>query len=132
MPGLDLLSEDGHDAIGVLLEEGLAKVGGVDGLEDLRTERTDVVEVYVWLSVSRTDPPNAVFIHISRVWTALGCIALEANFWPANLGARAIARKSGILLLERGCKWGNTIADESMVFLHKSEAHARARNVELE
>lgn len=27
---------------------------------------------------------------ISRVWTALGEIALEASFWPANLGARAI------------------------------------------
>jgi hypothetical protein len=100
MPGLDLLSEDGHDAIAVLLEEGLAQVGGVDGLEDLGTERTDVVEVYVWLSVSCTDPPNAVFIHISRVWTALGCIALEANFWPANLGARAIVRKSVTFIVE--------------------------------
>jgi hypothetical protein len=24
------------------------------------------------------------------VWTALGWMAVEASFWPANLGARAI------------------------------------------
>jgi hypothetical protein len=35
-------------------------------------------------------------------------------------------------VLKKGCKWGNTIADDSMIFLHKSEARARARNVKLE
>jgi hypothetical protein len=29
-------------------------------------------------------------VQSSRVWTALGWIALEASFWPANLGARAM------------------------------------------
>jgi hypothetical protein len=31
------------------------------------------------------------YVHSSRVWTALGWMALDANFWPANLGASAIA-----------------------------------------
>jgi hypothetical protein len=29
-------------------------------------------------------------IQISMVWTALGWMAVEASFWPANLGARAM------------------------------------------
>jgi hypothetical protein len=29
-------------------------------------------------------------LQISSVWTALGWMALEASFWPANLGARAM------------------------------------------
>lgn len=30
-------------------------------------------------------------VQSSRVWTAFGWMALEASFWPANLGARAMA-----------------------------------------
>lgn len=35
-------------------------------------------------------------VQISMVWTALGWMAAEASFCPANLGARAIASVSSV------------------------------------
>ena len=44
---------------------------------------------------------EGVYGQISRVWTALGEMADEASFWPANLGARAIVVGNWRLLMKR-------------------------------
>lgn len=50
MPGLDLLAENGHDAVAVFLEERVAEGRRVDGFEELCAEGADVVEVWKgWL-----------------------------------------------------------------------------------
>jgi hypothetical protein len=45
VPRLNLLAENGHDAVAVLVEERLAEVSGVDGLEHLLAEGADIVEI---------------------------------------------------------------------------------------
>jgi hypothetical protein len=91
VPGLNLLAEDGNDAIRVLLEEGFAQRRAVDGLEELGAEGADVVQVWRW-SVYHQSELDYVLrdVQISMVWTTLGWMAVEASFCPANLGARAI------------------------------------------
>lgn len=91
MPGLNLLAEDGNDAIRVLLEEGFAQRRAVDGLEELGAERADVVQVWSWLVYHPSEHGYVLRdVQISMVCTALGWMAAEASFCPANLGARAI------------------------------------------
>jgi hypothetical protein len=45
MPWLNLLAEDGHDAVTVLVQKSLAEVGGVHSLEHLLAERAHIVEI---------------------------------------------------------------------------------------
>ena len=51
MPGLNLLAEDGHHAVAILLEQCLAQSGAVYGFENLCTEGADIVEIYAKVSV---------------------------------------------------------------------------------
>lgn len=91
MPWLNLLAEDGNDAIRVLLEEGFAQRRAVDGLEELGAEGADVVQVWRWSVYHRRERVYVLRdVQISMVWTTLGWMAVEASFCPANLGARAI------------------------------------------
>jgi hypothetical protein len=45
VPWLDLLAEDGYDAVAVFVKERLAEVGRVDGHEHLLAEGTDIIKI---------------------------------------------------------------------------------------
>lgn len=79
VPWLDLLAEDGYDAVAIFLEEGLAQVGGVYGFEDLLAEWANVIQIYMRCQQLRF-LKKGTNVQISMVWTALGVIALDASF----------------------------------------------------
>ena len=129
MPGLDLLPEDGHEAVGVGRGGQGRLEGGEDGVEHFlgelergvswvwldrdeagmrqsgeRTYGTDIVEVYIPLRQPiGVELGRRRYVQSSRVCTAFGEMFAVASFWPANLGARAmISNDRSLAKLEKG------------------------------
>lgn len=97
MPRLDLLSEYELEVLGVLFADG-GEYRGVDGVEELLGERTDVVEIWQVVvqihcrKIKEIAIKREGIIQSSKVCTALG-ERPSARIWPANLGARVIFAK---------------------------------------